>query len=76
MRGQVTAVYLFMFTFFGALGSYVIGFVAQYVVGDPARLWQALLITAVAFLPAATFFMYRGIRPYREEVERLEAIGR
>jgi MFS family permease len=76
MRGQVTAVYLFMFTFFGALGSYVIGFVAQYVVGDPGRLWQALLITALMFLPAATFFMYRGIRPYREEVERLEAIGR
>jgi hypothetical protein len=25
------------------------------------------------FLPAATFFMWRGIRPYREEIERLEA---
>jgi MFS family permease len=75
MRGQVTAVYLFMFTFFGAVGSWVIGFVAQYVVGDPQRLWLALLITAVAFLPAATFFMYRGIRPYREEVARLEAVG-
>lgn len=76
MRGQVTAVYLFMFTFFGALGSYVIGAVAQYVVVDPERIWLALLITAIAFLPAATFFMYRGIRPYREEVARLEALGR
>ena len=76
MRGQVTAVYLFMFTFFGAVGSLVIGLVADHVVGDPARLWQAILITASIFLPAATFFMYRGIRPYREEVERLEAIGR
>ena len=76
MRGQVTAVYLFMFTFFGAVGSLVIGVVADHVVGDPTRLWQAILITASIFLPAATFFMYRGIRPYREEVERLEAIGR
>lgn len=76
MRGQVTAVYLFMFTFFGAVGSFVIGMVADFVVGDPARLWQAILITASIFMPAATFFMYRGIRPYREEVERLEAIGR
>ncbi|WP_284734594.1 MFS transporter [Sphingosinicella terrae] len=76
MRGQVTAVYLFMFTFFGALGSFVIGLVADVVVGDPARLWLAILITAAIFMPAATFFMYRGIRPYREEVERLEAIGR
>ena len=35
MRGQVTAVYLFMFTFFGAVGSFVIGLVADHVVGDP-----------------------------------------
>jgi hypothetical protein len=25
-------------------------------------------------LPLATFFMWKGIKPYREEVERLEAI--
>src|SRR4051812_30883813 len=75
MRGQVTAVYLFMFTFFGAVGSYVIGFVGQYLVGDPQRIWLALLITALAFLPAATLSMFLGIRPYREEVARLEALG-
>lgn len=76
LRGQVTALYLFMFTFFGAMGSFVIGFVSDYVVGDPQQVWQALLITAAVFLPLATFFMYRGIRPYRHEVERLEALGR
>jgi MFS family permease len=74
MRGQVTAFYLFMFTFFGAMGSFVIGLVAQYIVGDPAKLWQALLITAGTLLPLATFLMYRAIKPYREEVERLEAL--
>ena len=37
MRGQVTALYLFMFTFFGAMGSFVIGSVSTYVVGDPAK---------------------------------------
>jgi len=76
MRGQVTALYLFMFTFFAALGSFVIGWISDYIVGDPQKLWQAILITAILFLPAATFFMFMGIRPYREEVERLEAIGR
>jgi MFS family permease len=76
MRGQVTALYLFMFTFFGAVGSFVIGWVSDYVVGDPQKLWLALVITASFFLPLATFFMFRGIRPYREEVERLEAMGR
>ena len=74
-RGQVSALYLFMFTFFGAMGSYVIGLVSTYVVGDEQKVWEAILITAVIFLPTATFFMWRGIKPYREEVERLEALG-
>jgi len=76
MRGQVTALYLFMFTFFGAMGSFVIGAVSEYVVGDPAKLWEALLIVAALFMPVATFFMWRAIGPYRREVERLEALGR
>jgi MFS family permease len=75
MRGQVTALYLFMFTFFGAMGSGVIGFVSTFIVRDDHKIWLAILITAVIFLPTATFFMWRGIRPYREEVERLEAMG-
>lgn len=76
MRGQVTAFYLFMFTFFGAMGSFVIGLVAHYVIGDESRLWQALLITACVLLPLATLLMFRAIKPYRREVERLEALGR
>ncbi len=74
MRGQVTALYLFMFTFFGAMGSFVIGVVAQRIVGVEADLWKALVITSATLLPLATFLMWRGIRPYREEVERLEAL--
>ncbi|MEO0032421.1 MAG: hypothetical protein RIS94_2179 [Pseudomonadota bacterium] len=76
MRGQVTAFYLFMFTFFGAMGSFVVGRVQDVVVGDPKELWKAMLITAGILLPIATLLMYRAIRPYREEVERLEAEGR
>lgn len=75
MRGQVSAFYLFMFTFFGALGSWAIGAVSTFVVGDESQVWKAILITAAVFLPIATFLMYRGIRPYREEVERLEKLG-
>lgn len=76
MRGQVTAFYLFMFTFFGAMGSQVVGTVADRVIGDEAKLWQALVLTAAVLLPLATLLMVRAIRPYREEVERLEAEGR
>lgn len=73
MRGQVTAFYLFMFTFFGALGPAVIGFVSTFIFDEVV--WKAILLTACIFLPVATFFMWRGIKPYREEVERLEAMG-
>jgi MFS family permease len=75
MRGQVTAFYLFMFTFFGAMGSQVVGSVAQRIVGNEAELWKALVITAGVLLPIATLLMIRAIRPYREEIERLEAAG-
>jgi MFS family permease len=74
MRGQVTAFYLFMFTFFGAMGSFFIGLVSQYIVVDPQKIGLSLLITASTLLPLATFLMYKAIRPYREEVERLEAL--
>ncbi|MBD3729403.1 MAG: MFS transporter [Sphingomonadales bacterium] len=76
MRGQVTAFYLFMFTFFGAMGSFVIGLVSQYVVRDPAKLQEALVITAGIVLPLACFLMFRAMKPYRGEVARLEALGR
>lgn len=76
MRGQVTAIYLFMFTFFGAMGSFIIGLVQDFVVGVEAELWKSLVLTASVLLPVATLCMVRAIRPYREEVERLEAEGR
>lgn len=73
MRGQVTAFYLFMFTFFGAMGSWFIGAISDHLGGD---LHHAILFTACTILPLAAFLMFRAIRPYRAEVERLEAEGR
>jgi MFS family permease len=74
MRGQVTAIYLFMFTFFGAMGAFFVGVVQDYVVTDDHRLWLSLSLSAAALLPLATVFMFLAIKPYREEVERLEAL--
>ncbi|MBK8629843.1 MAG: MFS transporter [Sphingomonadales bacterium] len=71
MRGQVTAFYLFMFTFFGAMGSWFIGVISDHVTHN---LGQAILATAFILMPTAAFLMYRAITPYREEVERLEAL--
>lgn len=75
MRGQVTAFYLFMFTFFGALGSWFVGMVTQRLIGNEAELWKSLVFTAATLLPLATLMMVLAIRPYRREVERLEAQG-
>lgn len=72
MRGQITAFYLFMFTFFGAMGSWFIGAVSDHLAG---HLGNAILITAGTIMPLAAFLMYRAIKPYRDEVARLEAIG-
>jgi MFS family permease len=72
MRGQITAFYLFMFTFFGAMGSWFIGAASDYITGD---LGTAILLTAGIIMPLAAFLMYRAIKPYAHEVERLESLG-
>ena len=73
LRGQVTAIYLFMFTFFGAMGSFFVGLVQDYVVGDESQLWKTLVICASLLMPVATFLMVRAMKPYREEIARLES---
>ena len=57
------------------MGSFVVGLVQDYVIGDEAQLWKTLVLTASILLPIATLCMVRAIKPYREEVERLEAAG-
>ena len=76
MRGQVTAIYLFMFTFFGAMGSWFVGLVQDNLFGVEKDLWKAMALTSALLLSLATFFMARAIKPYREEVEELERMGR
>jgi MFS family permease len=72
MRGQVTAVYLFMFTVFGAMGSLLIGLVNQYLFADEAALWKTMALTAAVLMPLAVLAISRGIVPYGKEIERLE----
>jgi MFS family permease len=74
MRGQVTAIYLFMFIVFGALGSQLIGTITQRVFQSDAQLWKTIVLTASVLMPLAALAISRGIRPYGREVERLEAL--
>jgi MFS family permease len=73
MRGQVTAVYLFMFIVFGALGGQLIGTVTHRVLGDDALLWKSIAIVAGTLAPLAALTIGLGIRPYGREVARLES---
>jgi MFS family permease len=74
MRGQITAIYLFMFTFFGALGSGLIGAIQTWIVRADDQIWKSLVLAAGILLPLATLLMAKAMKPYREEVERLEAL--
>ena len=74
MRGRVTAIYLFMFIFFGSFGGQLIGSVTQRVFGSDADLWKSIVLTASILLPLAAFTISRGIRPYGREVERIEML--
>jgi len=74
MRGQVTAIYLFMFIVFGALGGQLIGTITQRVFGTDQDLWKSLVLNASILMPLAALTISRGIRPYGREVERLEKI--
>jgi len=74
LRGQVTAIYLFMFIVFGALGSQLIGSITQRVFRSDADLWKSIVLTASILMPLAAFTISRGIKPYGREVERLSSI--
>jgi MFS family permease len=76
MRGQITAIYLFMFIVFGALGSQLIGSITQRVFGSDADLWKTIVLTASVLMPLAAISISRGIKPYGREIERLEALER
>jgi hypothetical protein len=74
MRGQVTAIYLFMFIVFGAMGGQLIGSITQRVFHSDADLWKSIVLTASILMPLAAYSISRGIKPYGREVERLEAL--
>lgn len=76
MRGQVTAIYLFMFVVFGALGASLVPLVTIYVAGGEQNLWISMALIAAVLLPVCVYAISRGQKPYAIEVERLNALAR
>jgi MFS family permease len=75
IRGQVTAMYLFVFTVFGSgLAPLVTGVVTDVVFTSPDDLRWSILLVHVVFLPAALVVTWLGWTPYRREVQRLNKL--
>ncbi|HWJ70519.1 MAG TPA: MFS transporter [Sphingobium sp.] len=75
IRGQVTALYLFIFFVVGSgLSPLVTGMVTDYVFTSPDDLRWSILLLHIIFLPAALAVTCLGWRPYRNEVHRLNQI--
>lgn len=75
IRGQVTAMYLFIFTVVGqGLAPLITGMTTDYMFTSPDDLRWSIVLLHVVFLPAALVVTWFGWRPYREEVERLNAL--
>ena len=73
MRGQASAVYLFVITLFGlGVGPTAVALVTDYVFGyDEALRYSLLIITAVAVVAAAVL-LWLGLKPYRQSVAHLQ----
>lgn len=68
MRGQMTAVYVFLFTLAGALGTLLIALVGWVGGGHEQDLWRALSETALLLVPLAGYSIGWGLKPYARHV--------
>lgn len=74
IRGQVTALYLFIFFVVGSgISPLVTGLVTDHIFTSPDDLRWSILLLHIVFLPASLVVTWLGWRPYREEVQRLNA---
>ncbi len=74
IRGQVMALYLFIFTVIGqGLSPVITGATTDYIFTSPDDLRWSIMLLHIIFLPTALAVTWFGWKPYRREVERLNA---
>lgn len=77
IRGQVMALYLFIFTVIGqGLSPVITGATTDYIFTSPDDLRWSIMLLHIVFLPAALLITWLGWKPYREEVLRLNALDK
>ncbi|WP_068830560.1 spinster family MFS transporter [Pseudomonas sp. BMS12] len=73
MRGQASAIYLFVITLFGlGLGPTAVALVTDYVFADDNALRYSLLIVTTLAVLGSVLLLWRGLHPYRESLQRLQ----
>jgi len=74
MRGQVTALYLFVFTVIGqGLGPNFISFFTDVVIRDESNIRLAMSVTAAFMTPIAAIIIWLGVKPYGKAIAELKA---
>jgi MFS family permease len=74
VRGQVMTLYLFIYTVVGVgLAPLVTGVTTDYVFTSPDDLRWSLMLLHAVFMPLALAVTWIGLKPFRREVERLNA---
>jgi hypothetical protein len=65
MRGQATALFLFVFNIVGfGLGPTVIALITDYVFHDDSRVGSALALATIILGPRSAWALVRGLKPY------------
>jgi MFS family permease len=74
MRGQVTALYLFIFNTFGSgLAPLVIALVTDRIIGSEAKIGESIVLTAAVLEPIVLLIMWAGLKPYARSIARARA---
>ncbi|MGE8495882.1 MAG: spinster family MFS transporter [Pseudomonas sp.] len=73
MRGQASAIYLFVITLIGlGIGPTAVALVTDYVFADDNALRYSILIVTALAVVSSVILLSRGLKPYRESVVRLQ----
>ena len=74
VRGQASAIYLFIINLLGlGFGPFIMALFTQYVFKDDTAVRYSILVVPVAAHVASAFLIYMGVKAFKDSVTRLKA---
>ncbi len=74
MRGQITALYYFVFSAIGlGIGPTIMAFVTDVIIGDESQIRYAMAASAAVMTPLAAIAMWIAVRPYGRAIAAIRA---